>query len=128
MSVAMPKVVLLPGLDGTGWLFKDFADALPREFGREVVRYPADRNLSYAELAPFVWASLPASGPFVLLAESFSTPLAIQCVAANPPNLKGLVLCAGFVKSPMPTWTSALCSFLAPIMFSIPPRSEERRV
>jgi hypothetical protein len=41
------------------------------------------------------------SEPFVLLAESFSTPVAIRVAAENPTNLKGLILCAGFATSPV---------------------------
>jgi pimeloyl-[acyl-carrier protein] methyl ester esterase len=94
------NLVLLPGMDGTGDLFKGFVEALPTEFDATVVRYPADVPLSCEQLKNFVRQAFPATDPFVLIAESFSTPLAIQCAALNPPNLKGLVLCAGFATSP----------------------------
>jgi pimeloyl-ACP methyl ester carboxylesterase len=116
----MPKLVLLPGMDGTGELFKDFIAALPKGIETQAVRYPCDRNLSYAELTGFVRSAAPASEPFVLLAESFSTPLAIQYAATNPPNLKGLVICAGFVTSPVRGWQRYVASFLASVMFWIP--------
>ena len=69
------KLVLLPGMDGTGQLFNDFVEALPESLETVTVRYPAEQCLSYAELEDFVQAACPISGPFVLLAESFSTPL-----------------------------------------------------
>ncbi len=69
------KLVLLPGMDGTGELFAEFVAALAGEFETETVRYPTERCLSYAELENFVRAACPISGPFLLLAESFSTPL-----------------------------------------------------
>jgi pimeloyl-ACP methyl ester carboxylesterase len=106
-------------MDGTGELFADFVKALPQGFETESVRYPADACLSYPELMTFVRSAVPATEPFVLLAESFSTPLAIQFAATNPSNLKGLVLCAGFATGPVRGWTRFLCSFLSPILFHV---------
>lgn len=115
----MPKLVLLPGLDGTGDLFRDFVRALPSEVDVLTVRYPNDRCLPYAELIETVRATCPLSAPIVLLAESFSTPLAIQYAATNPANLKGLVLCAGFVTSPVLGLRRLLYSLLMPVLFRI---------
>jgi pimeloyl-ACP methyl ester carboxylesterase len=114
------KLVLLPGLDGTGELFSEFVAALAGEFEIATLRYPAEQCLSYAELEDFVQAACPISGPFVLLAESFSTPLAIKYAASNPGSLEGLVLCAGFATSPVRGWRRFLSSLLAPLMFHVP--------
>jgi len=114
------KLVLLPGMDGTGQLFNDFVEALPNALEAVTVRYPTERCLSYSELENFVRAVCPTSGPFMLLAESFSTPLAIQYAAANPENLVGLVLCAGFATSPVRGWRQLLGRLLAPLLFRIP--------
>jgi pimeloyl-[acyl-carrier protein] methyl ester esterase len=86
-------------MDGTGNLFADFVNALPKSLTAETVRYP-DSAYSYRELAEFVQSVTPVFEPFVLLAESFSTPLAIRYAAANSTNLRGLILCAGFAASP----------------------------
>jgi pimeloyl-ACP methyl ester carboxylesterase len=114
------KLVLLPGMDGTGNLFADFVKALPPEFKTVIVRYPADFCLSYPELMGIVRSASPDSEPFVLLAESFSTPLAIQYAATNSSYLKGLVLCAGFATSPVRGWRRFVCSLLSPVVFSLP--------
>jgi len=114
------KLVLLPGMDGTGQLFNDFIEALPNALETVTVRYPAEQCLSYAELENFVRAVCPTSGPFMLLAESFSTPLAIQYAASNPVNLVGMVLCAGFATSPVRGWRQLLGRLLAPLLFRIP--------
>jgi pimeloyl-[acyl-carrier protein] methyl ester esterase len=98
-------------MDGTGTLFREFVKALPEAFESEVVRYPSDRCLSYTQLAPFVRPAISISESFVIVAESFSTPLAIQCAATNPPNLKGPVICAGFATSPVPGWQSSSTHF-----------------
>jgi pimeloyl-ACP methyl ester carboxylesterase len=113
------KLVLLPGMDGTGDLFEDFVAALPASFETETVRYPAGECLSYGELEPLVRAAIPVSEPFLLVAESFSTPLAIWCAASCPPNLKGLVLCAGFATCPVRGWRRRVCSLLTPILFRV---------
>ena len=114
------KLVLLPGMDGTGELFSEFIAALPESFETVTVRYPADRPLSYSELANVVRVACPVSEPYVLVAESFSTPLAIQYAATNPANLEGLVLCAGFATSPVKGWRRFLGSVVAPLVFRVP--------
>jgi pimeloyl-ACP methyl ester carboxylesterase len=113
------KLVLLPGMDGTGELFKDFVAALPEKFETQVVRYPVNECLSYEALAEFVRRGVPVTEPFLLVAESFSTPVAVQCAAGHPSNLKGLVLAAGFVASPVNGWRRAVCLGLARILFRV---------
>jgi pimeloyl-[acyl-carrier protein] methyl ester esterase len=118
--LAMLKVLLLPGMDGTGTLFGPLIDELGPEFDLETVPYPTDQALSYAELEPIVRSAFPESQPFVLVAESFSTPLAVLCAANRPSNLKGLILCAGFVGSPVGGWRRSVGSRLAPVVFRRP--------
>jgi pimeloyl-[acyl-carrier protein] methyl ester esterase len=119
MCLRLPKLILLPGMDGTGELFADFIKALPVGSEAEVMRYPPDRFLSYDQLMSLTQSALSASEPFVLVAESFSTPLAAQLAATKPSNLKGVVLCAGFVTSPLRGPLRYLCLFLAPTLFSV---------
>lgn len=95
-------LVLLPGLDGSGEFFDALSRQLPPEWRTLVVPYPGDQPLSYSELARFVLAALPDDGPFVLLAESFSGPVAIQVAATRPAGLIGVVLCATFACNPRP--------------------------
>jgi pimeloyl-[acyl-carrier protein] methyl ester esterase len=98
-SVA-PVAVLLPGLDGTASLFGPFVDAAPRASSLRPLPLPNDRPLSYRELSEWVLTQLPP-GPIVLIAESFSGPLALL-VADRCSRVKGVVLCASFVESPFP--------------------------
>jgi pimeloyl-ACP methyl ester carboxylesterase len=114
------KLVLLPGMDGTGDLFADFIAALPESFETVTVRYPTDRCLSYSELSELVQVSCPVSEPFVLVAESYSTPLAIECGASNLGGLQGLVLCAGFATSPAQGWCRSLGLLLATFLCRVP--------
>ena len=73
-------LVLLPGLDGTGALFRRFARALPEGLTSQAVHYPAHDPADYDDLLPRVRLQLPQA-PFVLLGESFSGPLAIRLAA-----------------------------------------------
>lgn len=113
------KLVLLPGLDGTGELFARFERALPEELKPVIVSYPRDVFVAYAGLMSSVRSAVDGADSYVLMAESFSTPLAIQFAATNPPNMKGLILCAGFASSPVRGIFRFLCSFLAPIAFRV---------
>jgi len=86
----------------------------------EALHYPTDASWSYSQMLGVVEFFVPASEGFVLLAESYSTPLAIQIAATNPPNLKGLILCAGFAASPIRGWRKSLAWVIAPLVFRLP--------
>jgi pimeloyl-[acyl-carrier protein] methyl ester esterase len=114
------NLVLLPGLHGNGELYTDFMNALPPTFLSKALVFPNEVGLSYEHLLRVVQFSVEASRPFVLIAESFSTPLAIKFAATIPPNLKGLVLCAGFATSPVRGVTRILGRYLAPVLPFMP--------
>lgn len=116
------KLLLLPGLDGTGMLFADFAKLLPNWIEPRVVNYPSNQKLTYDQLLPIVKSALPSDEPFVILAESFSTPLAVRIAAQAPRGLRALVLCAGFVSSPRRDFLSRIALVLAPalVVFGLP--------
>jgi len=103
----LPTLLLLPGLDGTGKLFSHFVDALGPSIDTQIVTYPVDRRLGYAELETLVRAGLPNGKRYVLLAESFSGPIGIRIAADPPPGLVGVILCVTFAKNPYPllAWT-----------------------
>jgi pimeloyl-ACP methyl ester carboxylesterase len=112
------KLVLLPGMDGTGILFELLVAALPENLHPMVQSYPRDEPLSYEELLPFIQANLPAGEPFIVLGESFSGPLALRVAAARPPGLRAIILCASFVRNPIrlfPSWCQPL---IRPFLFS----------
>jgi len=110
----MVTLLLLPGMDGTGELFGPFVAALGGEFQVKVVRYPNSEPLGYAELESFARAALPAEGPYVILGESFSGPIAVSLCAGASDRLKGLVLCCSFVSNPRAAFSGlrSLVSFL----------------
>jgi pimeloyl-ACP methyl ester carboxylesterase len=105
---------MLPGLDGTGKLLAGFIEALGRHVEARIIEYPLGEPLGYDELELLVRAALPADRPFVLLGESFGGPLAIRIAAAPPDQLRGLVLCATFARTPypLPRWAGSLASLV----------------
>ena len=95
------KLVLLPGLDGTGLLFKPLLEALPSELDVSVISYPHDVLMSYEELVEYVDARLPEED-YILIAESFAGPIAYQLVQRKPSHLKSIVFVATFLDSLRP--------------------------
>ena len=89
---------------------------LPEELETETLWYPADRWMSYGELAGTLRGAIPVDEPFVLVAESYGAPLAILIAALKPPNLRGIVLSAGFATSPVRGWRRTLVWDLAPVL------------
>lgn len=87
-------------MDGTGELFAPFVAALGEEV--RIVRYPGGHCGGYDELEAIARAAVPVDRPYVLLGESFSGPVAISIAAAAPGDLRGLVLCCTFARSPRP--------------------------
>jgi pimeloyl-[acyl-carrier protein] methyl ester esterase len=114
------RLVLLPGMHGTGELFSEFMKMIPEPKHIEAISYPTDASPSYAQLLRLVQSFVPAADSYFVLAESFSTPLAIQFAAANPANLRGLILCAGFASSPLTGSRCFVASMLAPLLFRLP--------
>ncbi|MDN2674120.1 alpha/beta hydrolase [Janthinobacterium sp. SUN026] len=100
---ASPLLVLLPGMDGTAWLFDRFDAALRAQAALDTlaIAYPA-APLGYAALEAFVRERLPQDRPFVVLAESFSGPLGAALRADPPPGMRALILCCSFVRNPRP--------------------------
>jgi sigma-B regulation protein RsbQ len=87
-------------MDGTGTLFNAFVGLLPAGIDAKIVPYPKDRHMSYAQLAELVGGVLPRDTPYVIIAESYSGPIA-SILAAHPVgNLQGVVFVSSFVSFP----------------------------
>jgi len=97
-------------MDGTSLLFEPLRNALPPSIQATAVAYPKDQPLGYKELLPLVESAIP-SCDFVVLGESFSGPLALMLAAKKPKGLRGVVLCASFVRFPLnipPSWRTMI--------------------
>jgi pimeloyl-[acyl-carrier protein] methyl ester esterase len=117
--VKPPVSILLPGLHGTVDLFPRFAAVAPAGYRVHCQPLPAKIVRGYHELAEWVLERLPPE-PVVLIAESFSGPLAIL-VADRCPRVAGVVLSATFVERPFPGFLSHVPAFMwsvsPPILF-----------
>jgi pimeloyl-ACP methyl ester carboxylesterase len=122
------RLVLLPGLDGTGILFEPFVEALRGALEPVIVSYPPNQVLAYEELLEFVVRALPDDVPFAILGESFSGPLALMAAARRPRGLVAVVLCASFVRSPVPWYPRVLRGLVARPLFELAPSFAKRAV
>lgn len=117
----MTRLVLLPGLDGSGALFSGFTSILPESIHAEVVALPSTL-CGYNALAEFVGPRLHLDSSTILLAESYSGPLAVLLAGRFP--VGGLVLCNSFVVRPRAWLLGALAR---PFLGMTPPRFVVRR-
>lgn len=99
----MTRLIILPGMDGTGLLLNPFIKSLGSGFDVKVVRYPNQESWGYAELASVAREALPEDAPFFILGESFSGPIAVMLASERPGQVKGLILCGSFVCNPRPS-------------------------
>lgn len=95
------KLVLLPGLDGTGKLFSPLIKELPSSIEVQVITYDLHKEQTYNELIKYVTSNLPQE-EYILLAESFSGPIAYKIALTQPKQLKSLILVATFIENPRP--------------------------
>ena len=95
-------LVFMPGLDGTGLSFEPILPFLPADAKITIIRYPTDKLLSFEEAVECAAAQIPAHDPPIVIAESFSGPVAIQMIGSGRVQAKALILCATFAKSPRP--------------------------
>ena len=94
------KIVLLPGLDGTGNLFNPLLKALPQNTEVIVISYP-ETKLNYKDLVSFVLTQLP-NEDYILVGESFSGNVAYQIALTKPEHLKSVIFVATFLSNPRP--------------------------
>lgn len=98
------NVVLLPGLDGTAALFEPFVAEAPSWAVPIPVALPNAQLGSYDAIADGLAHHFADLSKFMLVAESFSGPLAIKIATRYAERCTALILCASFVTSPVPVW------------------------
>ncbi len=113
MTGEISHIVLLPGLDGTGRLFRWLEAEYKGPIPLQVVSYPDDARLGYQELTGYV-RTIIGTHNVIVLGESFSGPIAVEIAASMPAQIKGLILSATFVRSPWPAWFVRLAARLNP--------------
>jgi pimeloyl-ACP methyl ester carboxylesterase len=127
MESPRPRLLLLPGLEGSGDLFDGLLEEFAGRFETVVARYPAS-CATYDDVAAIVRLLIPGSRPFVVVAESFSTPLAMEIAAASHDEIDGLVLCNGFAANPLNVFESMMTAASAPWFSRFPLTSVAARM
>lgn len=121
------RVVLLPGLDGTGLLFSPLLKQLTDDVACEVISYPVNKKMNYAELESYVRSKLPTDESYILVAESFSGVIGYQIAADPPKGLKKIIFAACFLRPPLPYLNVISCLPLS-LLIKLPiPRFVETR-
>jgi pimeloyl-[acyl-carrier protein] methyl ester esterase len=92
-----PTTLLLPGFDGTGELFAPLLSAIGTRLSTVVIRYKDE--VRFDDYIDSVAARLPERNA-VLVAESFSGPIALATAVRHPARIRAIVLCASFAVSP----------------------------
>jgi pimeloyl-ACP methyl ester carboxylesterase len=119
-------LVLLPGMDGSGVIFRPLVETAPPDVELVTITYPSGAKNGYDDLMPLVRALLPRNRPFHLLGWSFSGPLAVRIAAENPPGLRSVILASSFVRNP--SWVPAAMHRLArPWLFKLYPALAQLR-
>lgn len=96
-------IVFLPGMDGTGISFEPLGKLLPPNVNVKVIQYPTDKLLSFEETVQCALGQLQTDQEdVVVVAESFSGPVAIELVGSGKLKAKCLILCSTFATSPRP--------------------------
>ena len=94
------KIILLPGLDGTGKLLQDYRSCLPASVTSRIWELPTDGPQLPKSFAESLKLNLSIEEPIFLLAESFSGPIAYQLIQQSENIVKGLILVSSFFSSP----------------------------
>jgi pimeloyl-[acyl-carrier protein] methyl ester esterase len=100
-------LVFLPGLDGTGLSFEPVEKLLPHDVDVRVVRYPNDKRLDFEQTVHWARSQIPGDREVVVLAESFSGPVAAALAGSGQINAGYVIFCATFARSPRPGWINA---------------------
>lgn len=93
------KIVFLPGLDGTGLLFRDVIHALPEKLNIDVVNLNNLNGVSYYDQAVELAQQFKAED-LILVGESYSGRIVYELCQLLDDQVKAVILVASFVSSP----------------------------
>ena len=95
------RLALLPGLDGTGLLFGPLVASLSRERPPLIVQYPRSCVESLSDYVDLAADALSTGDRWLVLAESFSGPVAARLLADRPDlKISGVIFAASFLSPP----------------------------
>ncbi|MGJ8655123.1 MAG: alpha/beta fold hydrolase [Akkermansiaceae bacterium] len=129
------NLVFLPGLHGTAELFDNLVSRIQRleinlevSFQTTLISYPTDLKQSYAKLFKWLCSDLSldktTGQQTVIIAESFSTPLALKLANKFPKAIHAVIIGGGFCASPANPGFALLP--IRPLFLIAPPRTAVR--
>jgi pimeloyl-ACP methyl ester carboxylesterase len=95
------EIIFLPGFDGIAELRAPFVDAIGAHHPARAIGYPNRKLDTLAGYCRHVSGQVAAESRPIVIAESFAALIAARW-AAQDPHVAGVVLCAGFIRSPVP--------------------------
>jgi pimeloyl-ACP methyl ester carboxylesterase len=114
-------IIFMPGMDGTGISFEPFGEILPQDVSVKIIRYPTDRLLNFEETVQYVKEQMnPDQENAIVLAESFSGPVAVALLGSGQIRAKCLILCATFARSPRPGLLKMIRHFSLELLLGLP--------
>lgn len=96
------KTLLLPGLDGNATLFRSFQQFLAKDLSIQALALPEEGEQDPISLMDRLSSRIDWEDSLVLVAESFSGPLAYQLYLRNRTNIKAMIFVASFLSRPNP--------------------------
>lgn len=120
--VTEPVLVLLPGFDGTGELFRPLLASMDGHHRAHCIAY--DNFASLSDYIDSAEAQIPDDHPVCLVAESFSGPIALELLRRGNRDYRCAVLSTTFAKPPLGLVLS-LAQKLRLASFVPPPVSEQ---
>lgn len=108
MSAANVKLILLPGLDGTGLLFQPLLAALPADINYQVIAL-SDLHFDDPERQATEIAALSGPGPCIVVAESYAGRVAYELCCQQKMDVRHVIFVASFLSRPSSISRLAKC-------------------
>ncbi len=112
------KLVLIPGMDGTGLLFSKLIEQL-NNFDILVLPLPSDSDQNYSALTEYINVRLPKED-YIIVAESFSGPIGMSLASKDNIYFKGLICVATFISPPRQFLPKILSKLPLKCMLNLP--------
>ena len=109
MQKTKPKIVLLPGMDGTGILFEPFLECAPDDVDISFIKLPQNKDYKYTDYAKYISQQI-GSDPTIIVAESYSGMIAYELLHTQKCDIRHILFAASFLSRP-----TKLAALLKPI-------------
>jgi len=103
-----PRLILLPGLHGTMQLSAPLLRLIPDSLRPAVITFDDAGEQTYDAIYRAILPRIPLDEPMMLLAESFSGPLAIRFAVEHRQIVRGVIFSGSYVRAPVPRFLQFL--------------------